>query len=112
MIKCFVVLCFAIFSGIFSKTIAQEKPIVKKHEIDIVKVYERVVADGYVDAFIYKKLATEYYSRSDFANSKKYFEKLFKLQKIKDSEIELKYNNCLKALSDLNQNIALLKLKA
>lgn len=105
------IISFTLVIGISANLLAQENSF-KKHEIDIVKVYERVVADGYKDAFVYQKLATEYYVRKDFANAKKYFEKLFEINKAKDLESKNKYQQCLKALEIQKETVNLKTTKA
>jgi tetratricopeptide (TPR) repeat protein len=71
-------------------------------EIDIIKVYEKVVEDGYSSAQIYEKLATSYYIKNDFANAVKWFEKLltFTTTSLPNPSIYLYYAKSLEALEN------------
>ena len=75
----------------------KNKTIVNK-DIDIVKVYEKVVKDGYGTPSVYKELANATYFRSEYAESKKWFEKLFEEVKVTDSTLIFRYHQTLKAL--------------
>ncbi len=79
-------------------------------EIDIIKIYEQVVIDGYADAFIYRKLATSFYFKNEYENAKKYYEKLLELDKKMDEEVTYRYNQTLRALGlNCNQEITFSK---
>ena len=91
------IILFLVFitSSCFSQS--SEKINVNK-DIDIVKVYTQVVKEGYGTLKIYEELATANYFRSNYSESKKWFEKYF-------SEVETieplhlyRYNQSLKAL--------------
>lgn len=67
-------------------------------DIDLVRVYTQVVKEGYGTVSIYKELANGYYFRSNYAESKKWFEKLFSEVEIKDPLHIYRYKQSLKAL--------------
>ncbi len=67
-------------------------------DIDVAKVYEEVVKEGYGTPTIYLKLANEHYYRNNFRSAKKWFEKVFQYEKISDKETLFRYKQTLKAL--------------
>ncbi|PVW14152.1 hypothetical protein DDV96_10075 [Marixanthomonas spongiae] len=68
-------------------------------DIDIIKVYEQVVDEGYGTPFIYKKLANAHYFKSNYEAAKLWFEKLFSMEKPTDATLMYRYKQSLKALS-------------
>ena len=91
----FVFLFVFIYSISFSQT---ENKINVNRDIDLVKVYKQVIKEGYGTPSIYKDLANETYFRSQYAESKKWFEKLFEVVKVTDPTLIYRYNQSLKAL--------------
>ncbi|SRX52303.1 hypothetical protein [Aequorivita sp. CIP111184] len=95
----------------FSQT-SQHKTDVNK-DIDVVRVYEQVVVEGYGTPFIYKKLATAYYFKSEYGKALAWFQKLFAEEKNTDPELAHQYNQALKAVAASNpinsENISFLK---
>jgi len=89
-------LCFS-FTAI-SQTNIQTKTDVNK-DIDLVKVYESYVKDGYGTSSIYNKLANAYYFKNEFVDAKKWFEKLFEIEKLEDATLKFRYKQTLKALN-------------
>jgi hypothetical protein len=79
---------------------AQEVTDVNKH-IDKLKVYEKVVEDGYGTSYVYTELANGYYFKSEYEKAKKWFEELFKAdeKQLKSEKIRRRYQQTLKALS-------------
>ncbi len=67
-------------------------------DIDIVKVYTQVVNEGYGTISIYKELANACYFRSDYSESKKWFEKLFSEVEPQEKILLYRYQQSLKAL--------------
>ena len=67
-------------------------------DIDIVKVYTQVVNEGYGTVLIYKELANAYYFRSNYTESKKWFEKLFSEVEPQEKILLYRYQQSLKAL--------------
>ena len=67
-------------------------------DIDIVKVYTQVVNEGYGTVLIYKELANAYYFRSNYTESKKWFEKLFSEVEPQEKIHLYRYQQSLKAL--------------
>jgi len=79
-------------------------------DIDLVKVYTQVVKEGYGTVSIYKELANAYYFRSDYAESKKWFEKLFSEEETNEAIHLYRYKQSLKALKiPLEGNVYLSK---
>ncbi|RDK88817.1 hypothetical protein [Marinirhabdus gelatinilytica] len=76
---------------------SQQKINVNK-DIDVVKVYEQTVKDGYPTLEIYQKLATAHYFRSNYEDAKKWFEKWFEMELPKDPTAKYRYRQTLKAL--------------
>lgn len=102
--------CF-LFVSISTCSFSQSKPHktdVNK-DIDVVRVYEQVVKEGYGTIFIYRELATAYYFKSEYGKAIVWFQKLFSEQKNTDPELTHQYNQALKAVSiatsvDLQKN--------
>ena len=67
-------------------------------DIDIVKVYTQVVNEGYGTVSIYKELANAYYFRSNYSESKIWFEKLFSEEDPQEKVLLYRYKQSLKAL--------------
>tara|TARA_R110000787_G_C13438514_1_gene446197 strand:- start:2098 stop:2445 length:348 start_codon:yes stop_codon:yes gene_type:complete len=93
-IKLVFIFCF-ITSISFSQS---ENKIDVNIDIDIVKVYKQVVKEGYGTPSVYKDLANATYFRSEYTESKKWFEILFKEVKVTDPILIFRYNQSLKAL--------------
>lgn len=83
--------------GSFAQSITTNKIDVNK-DIDIVKIYEQVVLEGYGTPIIYEKLANSYYFRSEYKDAKKWFEKLFEVQESSDEILKQYYRQTVKAL--------------
>ena len=74
-------------------------------DIDVAKVYEQVVKEGYGTPTIHLKLANEYYFQNDYINAKKWYEKVFENEKPTDKMLLFRYKQTLKALKlDLENN--------
>ncbi len=67
-------------------------------DIDVVKVYEQVVKEGYGTPDVYKKLANGYYFQGEYLKAKKWFETLFEIEKPSDKILIFRYKQTLKAL--------------
>ncbi|MGB3342704.1 MAG: hypothetical protein WBA61_02215 [Aequorivita sp.] len=76
----------------------QHKTDVNK-DIDLVRVYEQVVREGYGTPFIYRELASAYYFQSKYDKSVSWFQKLFEIEKNTDPELAHRYNQALKAVA-------------
>jgi len=88
-----------IFIGIstLSFSQSQKKTNVNK-DIDIVKVYSQVVKEGYGTPQVYKELANACYFKSDYIASKKWYEKLFEIERTTNKTLLYRYKQSLKAL--------------
>jgi membrane-associated HD superfamily phosphohydrolase len=91
-----LLVCSVIFFLSFT-AVAQQKTNVNT-DIDIVKVYEQTVREGYPTLEIYQKLATTQYFRSNYKEAKKWFEKWFEMEAPKDKVALVRYKQTLKAL--------------
>jgi len=90
---------FTFFLIISSSAFSQsEEKIDVNKDIDLVKVYTQVVREGYGTLKIYKELATANYFRSNYSESKKWFEKYFDEVEIIEPLHLYRYNQSLKAL--------------
>lgn len=99
---------FLLFASIstfsFSQTTPHKTDVNK--DIDVVRVYEQVVVEGYGTPFIYKKLATAYYFKSDYGKALTWFQKLFAVEKNTDPELAHQYKQSLKAVAAANSSVA------
>lgn len=89
------ILCLFVVSNLFAQN--QAKTDVNK-DIDVAKVYEQVVKEGYGTPEIYLKLANEHYFQGNYPSAKKWFEKVFEIEKPTDKKILFRYKQTLKAL--------------
>ncbi len=96
---------FASFSTVSFSQSKSHKTDVNK-DIDVVRVYEQVVEEGYGTPFIYKKLATAYYFKSEYDKAVSWFQKLFSEEKNTDPELATQYNQALKAVAAANTLIS------
>ncbi|SRX52304.1 tetratricopeptide repeat protein [Aequorivita sp. CIP111184] len=104
-------LAFLLFAGITSVSFSQSntKTDVNK-DIDVVRVYEQVVQEGYGTPFIYKNLANAYYFRNEYNKALIWFEKLFAAEKNSDPEIAQRYQQTLKAVKVNKTSAAVVKI--
>jgi hypothetical protein len=82
----------------FSQTETNKKTNVNT-DVDVTIVYEQVVKEGYGTPFIYKELANAHYFKNNHAQAKKWFEKLFEVEKPTDETLKFRYKQTLKALN-------------
>lgn len=68
-------------------------------DIDVTKVYEQVVEEGYGTPEVYLRLANEYYFAGNYRSAKKWFEQVFKNNPPTDKKILFRYKQTLKALN-------------
>jgi hypothetical protein len=66
---------FSLSTTVTSQTTAIKKTDVNK-DIDLMRVYEQYVKDGYGTPAVYKKLADCYYFKNDYTTAKKWLEEL------------------------------------
>lgn len=69
-------------------------------DISITKVYEQVIKEGYGTPKVYLDLANAYYFESNYANAKKWYEKVFEVEKEASETIRYRYTQSLKALNE------------
>ncbi len=98
-------LLFCVSFTLTAQSSSPEKTIDVNKDVDVVKVYEQVVKEGYGTPFIYKKLANAHYFKSNYGAAKKWFEKLFSIEKPTDATLKHRYTQTLKALDlDTREN--------
>ncbi len=98
LFSCCIILCI---SAISYSQIDRPRRDVNK-DIDVVRVYEQVVKEGYGTPFIYKKLASAYYFKSDYGKALTWFQKLFATEKNTDPELVQQYHQTVKAVAASN----------
>ena len=76
---------------------AQSSTDVNK-DVDRTAVYEQVVKEGYGTPTIYKELGNGHYFKGNYAEAKKWFEKLFDSEGLDDPMLKFRYKQTLKAL--------------
>ena len=69
-------------------------------DVDRTSVYEQVVKEGYGTPKIYKELGNGHYFKGNYAEAKKWFEKLFETNPLKDAKLKFRYRQTLKALNE------------
>lgn len=101
MIKKQKLLALFLFVGASTFSISQEKnhKTDVNNDIDVVRVYEQVVKEGYGTSFIYKELATAYYFKSEYGKALMWFQKLVAVDKNIDPELAHQYKQTLKAVA-------------
>jgi len=74
-------------------------------DVDRTSVYEQVVKEGYGTTKIYKELGNGHYFKGNYAEAKKWFEKLFETDPPSDPKMKFRYRQTLKALNeDIDDN--------
>ena len=100
-----VILAPTLFLTLCVSAFAQQSKVAslqKSQDIDIIKVYEKVVEDGYESIQIFEKLANSNYERGNYSEAKKWFEKWFNKDKNPVNIAYLKYSKTLKALNEFD----------
>lgn len=104
-------LAFLLFAGISSVSFSQTKTRIDVNkDIDVVRVYEQVVAEGYGTPFIYSELANAYYFRSEYNKAVLWFERLFDAEKTHDPQMLQRYKQTLKAVKSSENAKAVVKI--
>lgn len=94
------VLLFCTFS-----VVGQQQKIDVNKDINLAKVYEQLVKEGYGTPKIYLELANAHYFDSNYVQAKKWFEKVFQSQETVNDVIVFRYKQSLKALNlDIIEN--------
>jgi tetratricopeptide (TPR) repeat protein len=81
----------------------QENPPLKESEsnhIDVIKIYENVLAEGYESAQIYQKLAHANFARENYQDAKKWFQKWFELEANLSPSAYYHYSKTLEYLNE------------
>lgn len=94
-----IVMIFALLSmSAYAQKESRGKTDVNR-DVDVVKVFEQVVVEGYGTPYIYKELANAYYFKNEHLKAKKWFEKLFDAEKTSNATLKHRYRQTLKALN-------------
>lgn len=96
--------CAALLSVATLYSQAPQKKTDVNTDVDITKVYEQVVKDGYGTPDIYEELATAHYFKNNYEQAKKWFELLFQNKKPKNATILRRYKQTLKALKQYDED--------
>ncbi|MEM0517958.1 MULTISPECIES: hypothetical protein [Aequorivita] len=96
-------LVFLLFAGISTFSFSQSKTNDNK-QIDVVRVYEQVVRDGYGTPFIYERLATAYYFKGEYDKAVSWFQKFYSEKSNTDPTLAYQYTQSLKAVAYANSN--------
>lgn len=104
-IKTFILtVVFSIVSSQIEAQNARVAAATKEYEklayIDAIKIYERVVEQGYKDEDMLKKLSNSYYFNADFSKAAKWYGELFTLNINQNPEYCFRYSHSLKAIGD------------
>lgn len=100
-------LAFIFVVCISTVSFSQSKPkSASSKKIDVVKVYEQVVREGYGTPFIYKHLASAYYFKGEYAKSVLWFNKFYAEMDDNNPELEKQYKMALKAVAFSASNVA------
>ena len=87
----FVLCLFMVFSSMAQTDVNKD--------IDLTKVYEQVVKEGYGTPEIHLKLANEYYFQNKYLKAREWYEKVFEHEKPTDKMLLFRYKQTLKALN-------------
>jgi tetratricopeptide (TPR) repeat protein len=85
---------------VFNFEAFSQKSDTKNNAIDIVKIYEKVLEDGYESLQIYKTLAKTTYERRQYADARKWFEKWFEMESSPERFAYLSFARTLEALNE------------
>ena len=88
---------FSLSTTITAQTTEVEKIDVNK-DIDLMRVYEQYVKDGYGTPAVYKKLADGYYFKNDYLTAKKWLEALLQADASTPKMYVNRYIQTLRAL--------------
>ena len=88
---------FSLSTTITAQTTEVEKIDVNK-DIDLMRVYEHYVKDGYGTPAVYKKLADGYYFKNDYLTAKKWLEALLQADTATPKMYVNRYIQTLRAL--------------
>jgi len=95
--KRYFIFIFLVVGCISTGAYAQSSTDVNK-DVDRTAVYEQVVKEGYGTPKIYKALGNAHYFEGNYAEAKKWFEKLFETETLEDPMLKFRYKQTLKAL--------------
>lgn len=101
-----VFLISTLFLALSFSVTAQQSDIAssqKNQFIDVVKVYEKVIEEGYESVQIYEKLATTNFERGRYEAAKRWFEKWFEKDKNPDAQAYLNYAKTLRELKEFEK---------
>lgn len=88
-------LCLFVASNL---TAQNSKKTDVNRDINLAKVYEQLVKEGYGSQEVYLKLANEHYFQGNYQSAKKWFEKVFEQSVPTDEKLIFRYKQTLRAL--------------
>ena len=92
-----LLILFSLSSSVTAQTTEVEKADVNK-DIDLMRVYEQYVKDGYGTPAVYKKLANGYYFKNEYVSAKKWLEVLLQADDATPKMYVNRYIQTLRAL--------------
>ncbi|NQX76803.1 hypothetical protein [Gilvibacter sp.] len=98
---CILALSLMAFSGA-AQTGDRALAVNSNVQIDVLAVYEDVVAQGYHSAQVYRKLANGRYLEQKFDEAKKWYSKLFEMDEAPETIEYLRYAETLEALEEFD----------
>mgnify|MGYP002620426080 CR=1 FL=1 len=104
----FIALLCIVFSAQGQENLSS-KPA-ESNAIDVIKIYENVLADGYESAQIYQKLAQVNFVRENYNDAKKWFEKWFELDENPNPVAYYHYSKTLEYLNETEKAKEFLEL--
>lgn len=99
--KSFTLAALLILFSLSSSVIAQTTEVVTtdvNKDIDLMRVYEQYVKDGYGTPAVYKKLANGYYFKNEYVSAKKWLEVLLQADDATPKMYINRYIQTLRAL--------------
>lgn len=101
MFKYLCTLCMMLISIVsFSQNSAAESKASTNTQIDVLTVYEDVVAQGYESAQVYSKLANGRFFERNYEEARKWYSKLFEMDANPEPIEYLRYSKTLTALEE------------
>ncbi|CAA9199124.1 Peptidoglycan-associated lipoprotein [Flavobacterium bizetiae] len=70
---------------------------------DAIKVYQELIYDGVTDEKILRRLGNSYYFIGELRDALKWYDQLFRINKVQDSEYLYKYAQCFKSVGNYHK---------
>ena len=83
-----------------SKSIAADKKYEEYAYADAIKAYEELISKGIKDEKILRRLGNSYYFIGEFRDALKWYDQLFKINKVQEPEYLYRYAQCFKSVGN------------